>query len=42
MKDQNFLKENNARQLWHPMGPPGAAHHTPPPPTQQGGGMWQS
>ncbi|THD74007.1 aminotransferase class III-fold pyridoxal phosphate-dependent enzyme [Thalassobius vesicularis] len=22
MKDQNFLKENNARQLWHPMGAP--------------------
>ncbi|MCH2094201.1 MAG: aminotransferase class III-fold pyridoxal phosphate-dependent enzyme [Rhodobacteraceae bacterium] len=30
MKDQNFLKENNARQLWHPMGHPGDAHHTPP------------
>ena len=23
MKDDNFLKENNARQLWHPMGHPG-------------------
>ncbi len=22
MKDENFLKENNARQLWHPMGHP--------------------
>jgi adenosylmethionine-8-amino-7-oxononanoate aminotransferase len=22
MKDDNFLKENNARQLWHPMGHP--------------------
>ena len=25
MKDDNFLKENNARHLWHPMGHPGAA-----------------
>jgi adenosylmethionine-8-amino-7-oxononanoate aminotransferase len=25
MKDDNFLKENNARHLWHPMGNPGAA-----------------
>lgn len=24
MKDSNFLKENNARHLWHPMGHPGA------------------
>ena len=23
MKDQNFLKENNARHMWHPMGAPG-------------------
>jgi len=23
MKDSNFLKENNARHLWHPMGHPG-------------------
>ncbi len=23
MKDDNFLKENNARHLWHPMGAPG-------------------
>lgn len=30
MKDENFLKENNARQLWHPMGHPGAAQETPP------------
>ncbi|MBP0482393.1 aminotransferase class III-fold pyridoxal phosphate-dependent enzyme [Sagittula salina] len=28
MKDENFLKENNARQMWHPMAHPGdqAAH----------------
>jgi hypothetical protein len=25
MKDDNFLRENNARHLWHPMGHPGAA-----------------
>ena len=30
MKDANFLKENNARQLWHPMGHPGAAQTNPP------------
>lgn len=30
MKDQNFLKENNARQLWHPMGHPGEAQSAPP------------
>ncbi|MBV7394986.1 aminotransferase class III-fold pyridoxal phosphate-dependent enzyme [Mameliella sediminis] len=30
MKDENFLKENNARQLWHPMGHPGDAQTTPP------------
>ena len=23
MKDENFLKENNARHIWHPMGHPG-------------------
>lgn len=30
MKDENFLKENNARQLWHPMGHPGDAQANPP------------
>ncbi|WP_238368121.1 aminotransferase class III-fold pyridoxal phosphate-dependent enzyme [Mesobacterium pallidum] len=30
MKDANFLKENNARQLWHPMGHPGVARANPP------------
>jgi adenosylmethionine-8-amino-7-oxononanoate aminotransferase len=30
MKDGNFLKENNARHLWHPMGHPGDAHANPP------------
>ncbi len=30
MKDENFLKENNARQLWHPMGHPGALQDNPP------------
>ena len=30
MKDENFLKENNARQLWHPMGHPGEAQAQPP------------
>ena len=30
MKDSNFLQENNARHLWHPMGHPGALQDTPP------------
>lgn len=30
MKDDNFLKENNARHLWHPMGAPADSHATPP------------
>lgn len=30
MKDGNFLRENNARHLWHPMGHPGEAQkHAP-------------
>ncbi|WP_343079872.1 aminotransferase class III-fold pyridoxal phosphate-dependent enzyme [Ostreiculturibacter nitratireducens] len=30
MKDSNFLKENNARHLWHPMGAPGEMQRTAP------------
>ncbi len=30
MKDENFLKENNARYLWHPMAHPGAMQQNPP------------
>ena len=30
MKDDNFLRAHNARQLWHPMGHPGAMQETPP------------
>ncbi|MCR9126884.1 MAG: aminotransferase class III-fold pyridoxal phosphate-dependent enzyme [Rhodobacteraceae bacterium] len=30
MKDDNFLRENNARHLWHPMGHPGALQDNPP------------
>lgn len=30
MKDDNFLRENNARHMWHPMGHPGQAQaHAP-------------
>ena len=29
VKDSNFLKENNARYLWHPMGHPRDARETP-------------
>ena len=30
MKDDNFLRANNARHLWNPMGHPGAARADPP------------
>ncbi|EAQ01105.1 hypothetical protein OB2597_14144 [Pseudooceanicola batsensis HTCC2597] len=30
MKDDNFLKEHNARALWHPMGAPGDSMANPP------------
>ena len=30
MKDSNFLKENNARQMWHPMTSPQDSHDNPP------------
>lgn len=30
MKDQNFLKENNARHLWHPMAHPADSMANPP------------
>lgn len=30
MKDDNFLRANNAQHLWHPMGHPGEARETPP------------
>ncbi|MFT5006705.1 MAG: putrescine aminotransferase, partial [Paracoccaceae bacterium] len=30
MKDSNFLKENNARHMWHPMAHPGEQMATPP------------
>ncbi len=30
MNDSNFLKENNARSLWHPMSHPADSHANPP------------
>lgn len=30
MKDSNFLNENNARHMWHPMAHPGAMQDNPP------------
>ena len=30
MKDENFLKENNAKYFWHPMAHPGEMLQTPP------------
>ena len=31
MADSNFLRENNARHFWHPMGIPAEAKENPPP-----------
>lgn len=30
MKDENFLKANNARSFWHPMAAPSDSHKNPP------------
>jgi adenosylmethionine-8-amino-7-oxononanoate aminotransferase len=30
MKDENFLKANNARHMWHPMAHPADSHANPP------------
>jgi adenosylmethionine-8-amino-7-oxononanoate aminotransferase len=30
MKDENFLKANNARSFWHPMAAPADSHKNPP------------
>ena len=30
MKDDNFLRANNAQHLWHPMGHPGAVRANAP------------
>jgi adenosylmethionine-8-amino-7-oxononanoate aminotransferase len=30
MKDSNFINENNARHMWHPMAHPGAMQNNPP------------
>ena len=30
LKDSNFLKENNARHIWHPMGHPGELKRNTP------------
>ena len=32
MKDSNFLKERNARNIWHPMAHPGEMQAKPPTP----------
>ena len=39
MKDSNFLKENNARHMWHPMAPPAASQEQPPFIITQGAGV---
>ena len=30
MRDNNFITENNAKHLWHPMGAPGDSINNPP------------
>lgn len=40
VKDSNFLKENNARHMWHPMGPPSASLATPPMIITDGDGVY--
>ncbi len=39
MKDENFLKENNARHLWHPMAHPADSQANPPDIIVAGGGV---
>ncbi|KNG95065.1 aminotransferase class III-fold pyridoxal phosphate-dependent enzyme [Pseudaestuariivita atlantica] len=39
MKDSNFLKENNARHLWHPMAHPADSMANPPAIITQGDGV---
>ena len=39
MKDSNFLRENNARFLWHPMGHPAESQENPPPIIVSGSGV---
>jgi len=39
MKDGNFLKENNARHMWHPMAHPADSHANPPDIITEGEGV---
>jgi adenosylmethionine-8-amino-7-oxononanoate aminotransferase len=39
MKDENFLKANNARSLWHPMTAPSDSHKNPPVIVTEGHGV---
>lgn len=39
MKDENFLKANNARSLWHPMTAPADSHKSPPVIVTEGHGV---
>ncbi len=38
--DPHYLKDNNARYLWHPMAAPGAMRATPPDIIVRGDGVW--
>jgi len=40
MKDSNFLKENNARQVWHPMAHPADSAANPPTILTEGEGVY--
>ena len=39
MKDENFLKANNARHMWHPMAHPADMHSNPPRIVTKGSGV---
>jgi adenosylmethionine-8-amino-7-oxononanoate aminotransferase len=39
MKDENFLKANNARHMWHPMAHPADMHANPPRIVTKGSGV---
>ena len=40
MRDANFLRENNAKQIWHPMAHPGEMREHPPRIVMKGEGVY--
>lgn len=39
MRDTNFLAENNAKQIWHPMAHPADMRANPPRVVMKGGAL---